>query len=93
MLGSIGTSVLGLRIIESDAIGDPYEDWSMVRSPGRARRRLRQGHRQNIVTRYRANGQVFHDKGRNTLYVHPHDRPELERKLMEPQTNPGAPHD
>ena len=79
----IGGPAFGLRIVESMALGDPYEDWSQVRSPGRARRRLRQGHRQNIVIRFRANGQVFHDKQLNTLYVHPHDRPNLERKLME----------
>lgn len=38
----------GLRIIESDVLViGPFEDWSGVRSPGRARRR-RWKHRQNI---------------------------------------------
>ena len=40
---------MGLRIIESPSLTlPPREDWSQVRSPGRARRRRRQGHPQRI---------------------------------------------
>ena len=79
MLGMIN----GLRIFDSEVIGDPYEDWSQVRSPSRARRRRRSGHPQRIVTRYRANGKVFHDVNRNCVYMHPHDRMKLERTIRE----------
>ncbi len=49
-LGSLG----GLRIVESThlTIG-PFEDWSNVRSPGRAARRRRQGHQQRIRIYYK----------------------------------------
>lgn len=36
------------NIIESDLMTVPAEDWSRVRSPSRALRRMRQGHRQNV---------------------------------------------
>jgi hypothetical protein len=36
----------GVRIIESVRMVDQVEDWSRVRSPSRAARRRRQGHRQ-----------------------------------------------
>lgn len=39
----------GLRIIEDASLVDVTEDWSRVRSPSRAERRRRQGHRQNIA--------------------------------------------
>lgn len=38
----------GLRIIESPHLTEMIEDWSDVRSPGRAARRRRYGHRQRI---------------------------------------------
>ncbi len=39
------------RIIENPLLTIPGpEDWSRVRSPSRARRRRRRGHRQNIVS-------------------------------------------
>lgn len=38
-----------MRIVESlQMVDGPFEDWSAVRSPGRARRRRRQGHQQRI---------------------------------------------
>jgi len=44
--------IAGLRIIESlHMVDGPFEDWSRVRSPGRARRR-RWRHRQNIRIYY-----------------------------------------
>jgi hypothetical protein len=63
----------GLRIVTSDVVGDAYEDWSAVRSPSRARRRRAQGHPQQIVTRYRANGTCYHDRIHNAIICHPHD--------------------
>jgi hypothetical protein len=38
----------GLKLLSSDAMTVPAEDWSQVRSPGRARRRLKRGHPQRI---------------------------------------------
>jgi hypothetical protein len=38
----------GLRVIQSEAMVDPAEDWSGVRSPSRARRRRLRGFMQNI---------------------------------------------
>ncbi len=63
----------GMRILTSDVIGDPYEDWSDVRSRGRAARRRKQGHKQRIVTRYRADGRCVHHRGHNCVYMHPDD--------------------
>lgn len=38
-----------MQIVESLHITTPFEDWSRVRSPARAARRLKRGFRQNIV--------------------------------------------
>ena len=47
-------SFAGIDLIESDLLVDgPFEDWSEVRSPGRARRRRRRGYRQRIRLYYR----------------------------------------
>lgn len=46
---------------------ETVEDWSRVRSPSRAARRLKQGHRQNIVTRYKP--AAFQING--VIYAHP----------------------
>ena len=73
--------MFGMQIVESPAVGDAYEDWSGVRSPSRAVRRLKQGHPQNAVTRYKANGTVFVDEKNLRVYVHPQDVPELMEKL------------
>ena len=39
---------LGMQVRESIWITVPYEDWSAVRSPARARRRMKRGFRQNV---------------------------------------------
>ncbi len=70
---AIRLSPFGFRIVTSELVGEQYEDWSAVRSPSRAIRRRRQGHRQRVTVRYRACGKVIHDKLRNTLIVHPGD--------------------
>ena len=72
-------TMYGLKIIDTEMVGDAYEDWSGVRSPSRALRRRKQGHPQRIVTRYRANVKVLHDKIHGVIYMHPHDRMKFER--------------
>jgi len=72
----------GIRIIDTELVGDAWQDWSGVRSRGRAARRLKRGFPQRIVTRYRANGKVLHDKGLNVLYMHPHDRLRFELEMQ-----------
>lgn len=76
----------GLRIVDSAIVGDPWEDWSGVRSHGRAARRRKMGHPQRIVTRYRANGKAVHDKAAGVIYIHPDDRRKLETILRERAT-------
>lgn len=39
---------LGMHVRESIFLTVPYEDWSEVRSPGRARRRMKRGFPQNV---------------------------------------------
>jgi hypothetical protein len=73
----------GIQIIDTEMVGDAYEDWSAVRSRGRATRRRRYGHPQRIVTRYRANGKCIHDKARNVIYMHPHDRMRFETVMRQ----------
>ena len=73
----------GIRLIDSEAVGEPYEDWSQVRSPGRAARRRKRGFTQRIVTRYRGTGKFFHDRLNDVIYIHPDDRVKIERMLSE----------
>lgn len=40
--------ISGFRVIENWAMTVPFEDWSGVRAPSRARRRMSRGFRQNI---------------------------------------------
>ena len=80
-MGEFGT-IAGVRVITSDAVGEPYEDWSAVRSPGRARRRRAKGHPQCIVVRHRANGQFYHDRIHNTIICHPHDYLRIQQRLV-----------
>ena len=61
----------GTRIIESRLMVNHVEDWSRVRSPGRARRRRAQGHRQNIVIREVPMPDAITIDGGRTLIMHP----------------------
>ena len=79
----------GIRIVDAEAVGDAYEDWSAVRSPGRARRR-RAKHPQRIITRYRANGNCLHDKVNSVIYMHPHDRMRLDAVMRARACTPDA---
>lgn len=44
-------SITGMPLVKSLAMTETVEDWSKVRSPSRARRRMKYGHRQNVVYR------------------------------------------
>jgi hypothetical protein len=85
LLGNPLSPFGGLRIVDTEAVGDPYEDWSGVRSHARAARRRKLGHPQRIVTRYRANGKVLQDQVRGVIYIHPHDRMKLEQMMRAPR--------
>ena len=67
----IQPSPFGVLIIENASLVDPYEDWSGVRSPGRARRRQRYGYRQNIVIRHKPKDRAYSIDGGRTLIMHP----------------------
>ncbi|MCA0338965.1 MAG: hypothetical protein LCH99_04460 [Proteobacteria bacterium] len=74
ILGTIGS----LRIHEVEAmVVYAGEDWSKVRSPGRARRR-RKKHRQNITALYEPDGNYLVDQVRGVIYCHP----AMARKLI-----------
>lgn len=60
----------GMRIIEDASLTDPYEDWSGVRSPSRARRRMGRGHRQNVVIK-RTPKKDAYIIGNHTIVMHP----------------------
>jgi len=65
ILGDFG----GLRIVESAALTiGPFEDWSAVRSPGRARRR-RAKHPQRIRYYFKPDPQVY--VMGDTVVMHP----------------------
>ena len=59
----------GMRVVRSDALTRMVEDWSDVRSPSRARRRRRQGHKQRITYVKRDMAHAFAMDG--TLFVGP----------------------
>jgi hypothetical protein len=59
----------GMRIIEDWAMVDAVEDWSRVRSPARARRRMRYGHKQNVVIRHVPKKAAYQVDG--NLIMHP----------------------
>ena len=84
MLGyTIGERTLGVDIVESLDVVDTVEDWSKVRSHGRARRRMRQGHKQNITYRtVPKRTAVFINNGR-TMIVHPAFVREIRKRLFD----------
>ena len=77
---------VGDHFVESLDMVDYIEDWSRVRSPSRAIRRRRQGHRQNIVTRAVAKTEAITLDGCRTFYIHPEtarwlrDAPQLRKE-------------
>jgi hypothetical protein len=67
----------GVRIVETTNATERIEDWSRVRSPARARRRMKQGHRQNVrITEKPAAYQAG-----DTMYVHPEFARALKQRL------------
>ena len=60
-----------MRIVESLHMVETIEDWSKVRSPSRAVRRRKQGHRQNIVVRHVPRKDAISIDGGRTFMVHP----------------------
>lgn len=57
------------RIIQSEYLVDRVEDWSRVRSHGRATRRRKQGKQQNIVIIETPKPDAYQIDGK--IYVHP----------------------
>lgn len=70
---------IGVRVIEDEAAHELIEDWSNVRSPSRAARRRRQGHRQNIKTVVKP--LAFAIDGGRTIVAHPALVAELRAKV------------
>lgn len=75
--------MIGVQIIESLSMVDYVEDWSRVRSPGRAARRRRQGHRQNIEVRAVPRMEALSMDGGRTIVVHPEVGREMRRWISE----------
>ena len=73
--------MLGVHIVESLEMVDQVEDWSRVRSPSRARRRLRYGHKQNIRIVYVPKKEAFWADNGRTLVMHPVMAAELRRQI------------
>lgn len=61
----------GIRLIADRHMVDVVEDWSEVRSPSRAVRRLRQGHRQRIRYREIPKPDIIHLPGEGVMVAHP----------------------
>jgi len=60
----------GMKVVLNPMLVEgPFEDWSKVRSPARARRRLRRGFPQRITTYYRPSKRIFQLDGH--LVMHP----------------------
>lgn len=68
---SVPNTFNGLRIFECpEMVVYAGEDWSKVRSPGRARRR-RKKHPQNITALYVPDEKYLIDERRGAIYCHP----------------------
>lgn len=61
----------GIRLIADRHMVDVVEDWSEVRSPSRAARRRRQGHRQRIRYREFPKPDIIHLPGEGVMVAHP----------------------
>ena len=75
-------SLFALRLIESvHMVIGPFEDWSQVRSPGRARRRLKRGHPQRIRFYYKPDPNLL-QLPNNTIVGHPATLARLRKELQ-----------
>jgi len=70
-----------MQIIESLVMTKTVEDWSRVRSPSRARRRLRHGYRQNIVVRQVPRTDAITLDGGASYVMHPEAAKEFRRMV------------
>lgn len=70
---------VGVTIVETALAVKREEDWSRCRSPGRARRRLKQGHRQHMVVREVPGAYELQGK----LYIHPEIYSKMSERLLE----------
>lgn len=68
----------GQKIVTSAHLTVTVEDWSGVRSPSRAIRRRRQGHRQNIVHRTVPDPKAYMIAG--VIHMHPDTLREFKRR-------------
>jgi len=60
-----------VRIIEDHNLVDSTEDWSRVRSPSRALRRMKMGHKQNVRIVSKPKMSAYSLDGGRTLIMHP----------------------
>lgn len=72
----------GITIVERLDMVDLVEDWSRVRSPGRARRRRRK-HPQNIRTIAVPKREAIAIDGGRTLIMHPEMARQLRAQIQE----------
>lgn len=78
-MGSEGAWLYGQKIFACDYLTISVEDWSGVRSPSRAARRLRKGHRQNIVHRTVPDPKGYLIGG--AFHMHPETIREFQRQI------------
>lgn len=80
---TIGQNALSVKIVESVYMTEVIEDWTRVRSPSRAKRRMRYGHRQNIQYHTVPRRDVISLDGGRTLVCHPAVLRELGKRLSQ----------
>lgn len=79
------SAICGLRLIETSLMTvGPFEDWSQVRSPSRARRR-RAKHQQRIRYYRKPDPNVMIDRANGVIYGHPVTLAHLRAALMKEQ--------
>jgi len=71
-----------LRFVEDINLVDRIEDWSKVRSPGRARRRRKRGYPQRIIVREVPRPSLYATR-EGTYIGHPETIREFKRQLEE----------
>jgi hypothetical protein len=69
------------RIVEDASLVDYVEDWSKVRSPSRARRRLKRGIRKSLPMKAVPNKTVYSIDNGRVLVMHPEVARAMERQL------------
>lgn len=72
----------GPEIVESDLAIERVEDWSRCRSPSRALRRMRMGHRQNVVIVEKPACYEIRLPGKHQIIMHPILHAKMMRQLQ-----------